>query len=87
MIKKELNDEIKKRHLLIFGYELFMYFVELQKDLQACTKCKSLMLVDFVEFLHKWQLISESFYIQTIKIIDNVTAEGGADDTCKSENV
>lgn len=87
MIKKELTDEIKKHQLRLFGYTLLTCFDKNQQELPLmCAHCQALMFKDFLEFLKKWQLVSESLYSKLSKIIDDAIAEGCADDTYKSEN-
>lgn len=87
MIKKELSEELTKQELRILGYMLLTCFEKTTKDIPICTHCQALMFKDFLEFLNKWQLVSESLYSKMSEIIDDTIAEGGADDTCKSENV
>lgn len=86
MIKKELSDELTKQELRLLGYTLLTCFDKNTKDLPICYNCQIAMFKDFLEFLKKWELVSESLYKKLSDILTEASEGGSADDTCKSEN-
>ena len=86
MIKKELSEELTKQELRLVGYTLLTCFDKNTKDLPICYDCQIAMFKDFLEFLKKWELVSESLYKKLSGILTEASEGESADDTCKSEN-
>lgn len=86
MIKKELSDELTKQELRLLGYMLLTCFEKNTKDLPICYNCQIAMFKDFLEFLKKWELVSESLYKKLSDILTEASEGESASDTGKSEN-
>ena len=85
MIKKELSEELTKQELRLLGYNLLTCFDKNTKDMPICYNCQIAMFKDFLEFLKKWELVSESLYRKLSDIITEASEGENTDDTCKSE--
>lgn len=86
MIKKELSEELTKQELRLLGYTLLTCFDKNTKDLPICDNCQVAMFKDFLEFLKKWELVSESLYKKLSDIITEASEGDVKNDTCQSEN-
>lgn len=86
MIKKELSEELTKHQLRLLGYMLLTCFEKNSKDLHLCYNCQIAMFKDFLEFLNKWELTSESLYKKLSDILTEASEGENASDTCKTEN-
>lgn len=75
------KDEIIKHTLRLAGYELFLAYEQQTENLPMCAHCHYKMTLEFIEFLRKWELISEALY-NKLKPICEASLEG---ETCEKE--
>lgn len=75
------KDELIKHKLRLAGYELFLLFEQQVEDLPICSHCQFQMTLEFVEFLRKWELISEALYNKLKPICEEALEE----ETCEKE--